>query len=470
MTWPDRVRVGLCHLAPLRGAVAANRAALIAAVADAARQGARLIVAPELAVAGYGFPDESAARESSEPLTGPTSAALHQACAELGVWCAAGFLERDDSSGALYNAAMLVSPDGLVGHHRKLVAETRWAARGDPAQVRPLPTPWGPVGLLVCADTYYSGPARAVAARGAQALLVLANWPRGDLDPRRIWRTRAAENGLPVIVANRTGVDGTFDATTGSSAVYDAGGRTHLEYCTPQPGVVVRDVPLRAGRWITEPAALQGRPTAPMRGGPCDVDVAPAPARASIWLAPTGPGGVPEDRVGDLVITAAGTLPPAGATGRFAAVIGVDGAGAVVLVGDREHRPAPGSLGILLAVGGLRVAAVRAEDARHPEVTLSLAQRGAHLLAIPAGALGVGEVERLLLRSLDRTPVCVVTPAAAYLYEPPEDHGAPRRTWAPGAVEVELGRNGSAWGDEESTGAWRVAAALDREALCLSAR
>lgn len=473
MTPPDRVRVALAHLAPNRSRPQDNRAALIAAIEDAARRGADLVLAPELAVAGYGFRSDEEARAVAEPRLGPTLDALTRVCASLRVWCAAGYLERDERSGGLFNSALFVGPGGLVGHHRKVVAETSWATRGAPSHMVPIPTPWGPIGLLICADSYYSGPARALTLRGAEALFVLANWPTGDLDPRRIWRARAAENGRPVLVANRTGVDGRFDARTGVTAIYDAAGRTRTEHRCEHPGLVVKDVPLRSGRWVTKPDALSGRRPSLGRFRQVDLPAAEAavesgatPERRPATLVRLLPGGAPEVPAGAetpaLVISAPGVnLGP----GLAPVVMGCDTEGIVVFVDGVRHRPAPGERGVIANAGALRVAGVELRDALHPEVTLALAARGVELIAVPADRHGVQEIDRVLLRSLDRTAVAVVTPGGAQVETPPWDHGAPETIRSLVPLDVTLTGGWSS----PSGSSWDTAHSVDWGALCRSA-
>ncbi|WP_168582793.1 carbon-nitrogen hydrolase family protein [Gephyromycinifex aptenodytis] len=467
MTQPDYVRVGLAHLAPDRSQPAQNRAALIEAVRHAADLGAQLVLAPELAVAGYGFGSVQEARAVAEPRHGPTLDALEKVCSGLGVWCAAGYLERDPD-GSLFNSAMLVSPTGLAGHHRKLVAESRWASRGEPAQARPIDTPWGPVGLLICADTYYAGPARALRLRGAKALLVPSNWPCGDLDPRRIWRARAAENGIPVLVANRTGVDGQFDARSASSAIYDAQGATRAERSSPTPQVLVHDMPLAEGMWCERAEALSGRRPqtwATLAGGPAPEH--PGDERE--------PGTRPGTRVRVVVGRSGGDGADAPellvvAPGREVAddaapvVIGSDTEGAFACVSGRRRRPERAENAVVARAGSLLVAAVDLRDGRHPEATLALVERGVDLIVVSAHDLSAQERELMLLRALDRSAVAVVSPHIAQLAIPPLDHAAPEVLTCDSVLEARLAGGWSA----RAGGDWKTAHILDREALCQS--
>src|SRR4051794_7120514 len=96
-----------------------NLDAIRARLAEAAGKGARLVVFPEGALTGYGFDSLAEAAPFAEPLPGPSTAALADDCRRLGVFAAAGLLERGDRPGVVYNACALVGPGGLVAGYRK---------------------------------------------------------------------------------------------------------------------------------------------------------------------------------------------------------------------------------------------------------------------------------------------------------------------------------------------------------------
>lgn len=59
---------------------------------------------------------------SSVDLRGPLVARLAQACAERGVHLAIGVNEReDDRPGSIYNTLLVIGPEGVMHHHRKLM-------------------------------------------------------------------------------------------------------------------------------------------------------------------------------------------------------------------------------------------------------------------------------------------------------------------------------------------------------------
>ena len=164
----------------------ANRARAREAIRGAAASGARLIVLPELAVSGYGL-DSEGLRKASEPLQGPTLSDWAGLAAELDIWIVGGFCEHEGDR--LYNTAILVGPEGLTGHYRKLHLFDREKLIFEPGD-KGLPiveTPLGRVGLCVCYDLRFVEVTRALALQGADVIAVPTAWVGGfDPNPRDV--------------------------------------------------------------------------------------------------------------------------------------------------------------------------------------------------------------------------------------------------------------------------------------------
>lgn len=137
---------------------------LVADIALAADQGARLVVFPEAVVPGY--PDwvwrEHAwadrelygrLHDQSVDVPGPVTERLGEAARSAGAWVVVGVTERS-TSGTLYNALVYLDPAGQVaGVHRKLVPtggeRTVWGNGVGPTMTV-VPTQFGRVGGLIC--------------------------------------------------------------------------------------------------------------------------------------------------------------------------------------------------------------------------------------------------------------------------------------------------------------------------------
>lgn len=137
---------------------------------QAAEGGARLVVLPECFISLY--PTSAWAKdaatwsracdvlwermwESSVDVRGPLVGKLTAACAELDVHLAIGVNEReDDRPGSLYNALLIIGPQGLLHRHRKLMPTMHervfhGVGAGDDLGVVDLPGT-GRVGGLIC--------------------------------------------------------------------------------------------------------------------------------------------------------------------------------------------------------------------------------------------------------------------------------------------------------------------------------
>jgi len=144
-------------------------------IAEAAAQGCAVVVLPECLDIGWTHPDAAA---RALPIPGPRSDALGRAARRHGVWVVAGLTERDGP--LTYNAAVLLSPEGrVVLKHRKinvLDIALPYYAVGDRLGVAA--TPFGTVGVDICADNFTSCPelATSLGRMGARMILSPCSW------------------------------------------------------------------------------------------------------------------------------------------------------------------------------------------------------------------------------------------------------------------------------------------------------
>jgi N-carbamoylputrescine amidase len=178
-----------------------NREATLREARKAFESGADVAVLPELVIPGY-VADRDRLAPIAEPLEGPTVEAWRSLAAEHGGFVCGGFCERDGDR--LYNAAVVVSGEGVVLHYRKLhnfAAEKLCFAPGD----KGLPVaklPFGVVGLCVCYDLRFVETLRGIALQGAELVLVPTAWVRGF--DRRGWDEHglATQAAAVVVQAN----------------------------------------------------------------------------------------------------------------------------------------------------------------------------------------------------------------------------------------------------------------------------
>jgi len=145
-------------------------------MAVAAAAGAQVVLLPECLDLGWTHP--SAHRRAAPVPTGESARRLIAAAGRHRVWVCAGVVERAGTT--LFNAAILIGPDGEVRlHHRKIheldVARDLYAT-GDRLGVAD--TPWGRVGLMICADGFAPGQiiSRTLASMRARIILSPCAW------------------------------------------------------------------------------------------------------------------------------------------------------------------------------------------------------------------------------------------------------------------------------------------------------
>lgn len=201
-----------------------NLSQLADLVRQAAGQGAKLIVLPEMCATGYYFDNVEQVAEVAEPVPGGRTVGLLEDLArELDCYLVAGLPESEGER--LYNTAVLVGPGGLIGRHRKMhhyVPDSTWAKTGD-EPVKVFDTPIGAIGMQICMDLSYPEASRLSRLMGAQILCAPMNWSEASI-PSTIWITRAKENGTYLIAANRHGEEKGF-SFCGGSGIIDPDGK-----------------------------------------------------------------------------------------------------------------------------------------------------------------------------------------------------------------------------------------------------
>ena len=153
-------------------AACAEKAARL--IDEAAGQGAKLIVFPELFIPGYpygltfGFtvghrdekmrPDWARYAANSVLVPGKELDLLCERARAHGVWVSIGISERDAVTGTLYNSNASTTPEGAVPScHRKLKptgAERVVWGDADRSFFPVADTPWGVMGSMICWESY----------------------------------------------------------------------------------------------------------------------------------------------------------------------------------------------------------------------------------------------------------------------------------------------------------------------------
>jgi predicted amidohydrolase len=197
-----------------------NITRLVELVEQAAVGGAKLITTPEMGISGYCFFDTTEAETMAEPVPGPSTEIFAELAAIHDCHIVIGLPERDLESGLLYNAAVLIGPQGIVGTHRKThgyIAEPKWAAPGDLGH-QVFDTPLGRIALLICMDIHFVETARMVALDGADVICHISNW-LAERTPAPYWISRAYENSCYLMESNRWGLERGVQFSGGSCII-----------------------------------------------------------------------------------------------------------------------------------------------------------------------------------------------------------------------------------------------------------
>lgn len=186
-------------------------------IAEAGRNGAKLVVFPEAFLPGYPdwvwvvpggraeMLDELYAELVANAVTIPdgTTERLAQAAKSANTYVVMGLSERnrEASNASLYNTLLYLDPSGsIMGLHRKLVPtageRTVWA-RGNGSTLDAYDTSIGKLSGLICWENYMPLARQTLYAWGTQ-ILVAPTWDRGDMWQATL-RHIAKEGGVYVI-------------------------------------------------------------------------------------------------------------------------------------------------------------------------------------------------------------------------------------------------------------------------------
>lgn len=236
------MRLAALQMVARPGDVAANLALIEDAAAEAARRGARLLVAPELALPGYGAGD--AIPGLAEPSDGPQATALSRIAREHDVAVVAGFAER--AEGAVYNAALLARPDGSRAVYRKCHLygdyERSCFTPGD-RMPGVLELDGLRLGILICYDAEFPETVRRLALAGAELIVVPTALPESahaSFIAEKVMPVRAFENQVALVYANHAGSDGRF-AYAGRSCIVMPDGRDAARASTSRAELLISD-------------------------------------------------------------------------------------------------------------------------------------------------------------------------------------------------------------------------------------
>lgn len=296
MNTPPSLRVALCQIDTIVGALDHNTDLAIAALREAEQAGCDVAIFPELTITGYPpedlvlkprfVVDNVAALERFAAATTTTAAVIGYVEPGQGLTTGSGFP-------TIYNSAAVCAHGRVLGTYRKhelpnyqVFDEKRYFT---PGTELPLFSIAGvTVGVSICEDLWIdNGPVDGLAAAGAQFILNINASPyyQGKRETREaLVRRRATDGQVPIAYVNLIGGQDelVFD---GGSIVLAADGSVVAQACMFDEQVLIADFAVGEARdCATEPLVVTERSSASVTGLPPVIEPAPAPME-ELWNA-----------------------------------------------------------------------------------------------------------------------------------------------------------------------------------------
>ncbi len=234
----DKARIALLRGVPEKWALDANFETFLKMLDKASVKHADIFVTPECWLDGYAAPDKASTPERLRGVAQDLDASpyLRRVAEEARsrrMYICFGFTSLED--GAIYNAAGLWDAGGrLVGVYHKTHLQTHDLQYAAGMALPVWPSPWGPLGIMICADRRWPETARALRLQGARLILNPTYGFHGEFN-EAMMRTRAFENQCFIAFTHPE-----------ESLVAGPGGKVLARRTGGRPGILVCDLDLSA--------------------------------------------------------------------------------------------------------------------------------------------------------------------------------------------------------------------------------
>ena len=208
----EKFKIALAQISCKLGDKKGNLEKIEQAAKRAKKQGADLLILPEMSLTGYVIRDQI--YELAEEIPGHSTNLVENIARETGVHIVFGMPELSAKTQATFhNTAVLVSPKGYVGKYRKMylpthsmLEEKRYFRPG--YQTTVFNTELGRIGLIICYDVYFPEVARLTRLEGAQLIVCISASPavrRSFFEV--LTAARAIENTVFLAFVNLAGIE-----------------------------------------------------------------------------------------------------------------------------------------------------------------------------------------------------------------------------------------------------------------------
>jgi len=222
-------------------------------IAEAARQGAKLVVLPEMFCCPY---LNKAFVENAEPAGGTVWRFLSEAAKSNEIMLVGGTMPEQSEDGRLFNTCFVFNEKGeQIARHRKLhlydvdikdglkFKESDTFSAGEDITV--IDTVWGKLGVMVCFDVRFPELARLMALRGAEAMIIPAvfNMVTGPVYWELLMQARAIDNFTYVLACAPARDESKKFVSYANSIVVSPWGKTVARLDTA-PGILYHELDL----------------------------------------------------------------------------------------------------------------------------------------------------------------------------------------------------------------------------------
>lgn len=172
----EPVKIALAQVRCTDSDLEGNFARIATLVAQADSAGARIVLFPETADLGWVNPEAHALAGS---IPGPFADRVCALAREHSLWIGIGLCEKED--GRLYDSAVLIDNTGALRLKHRKINLLSWLmdppyTPGDSTEVSVCETPFGRVGILICADSFRDNLLKNLAAAKPDLVYIPYGW------------------------------------------------------------------------------------------------------------------------------------------------------------------------------------------------------------------------------------------------------------------------------------------------------
>jgi predicted amidohydrolase len=224
----NEVKIALAQVDSKQGNKKENIKKITVNVEKAKKQGADIVIFPELVSTGYVVRDQI--YELAETIPGPTTETIGEVARRTKAHIIFGMPELSERTQAtIHNAAVIVGPKGLIGKYRKMYLPTH-SVFEEKRYFRPgyhtavFDTEVGKIGLIICYDIFFPEVTRLTRLNGAQLIVCISASPGTRRSFFEILTlARAIENTAFLAYVNLVGIEDGLQFWGGSRVVSPAG-------------------------------------------------------------------------------------------------------------------------------------------------------------------------------------------------------------------------------------------------------